>query len=206
LEFSEVLRHRRMVRAYRDEPVPPDLVDRIIDAGRRAPSAGYTQGVSFVVLEGVEQTAPFWGAIARTPTPEPGSRVDDLQGAPVVILPLSHRDAYLARYSEPDKVALGRATVAGWPVPMWDVDAAFATMAMLLAATDAGLGALFFGIFQGEDRLAAALGIPEGHQPIGAIALGWPADVDRPSGSLQRGRRPRTDTVHYGRWGDVRNR
>ena len=57
----------------------------------------------------------------------------------------------MRRYAEPDKAAtgLGR-SAAAWPVPYWTVDAAFAVMTLLLAAEDAGLGALFFGVFQGE--------------------------------------------------------
>jgi nitroreductase len=84
-------------------------------------------------------------------------------------------------------------------VPYWLVDTAFASMLILLTASDAGLGALFFGIFQGERELLEALGVPDGYQPIGAIALGWPAP-DRPSPSLKRGHRPVEEVIHRGHW------
>jgi len=65
---------------------------------------------------------------------------------------------------------------------------------------DAELGALFFGIFSGERDLLAALGVPDEYRPIGAVAIGYPAAADRPSGSVGRGRRPVGDVVHRGRW------
>lgn len=189
-----------MVRSFADRPVPRRLVDEVLDAGLRAPSAGFTQGWSFVVLEGSEQTGRFWALTTPPADPLPGGRFARLRAAPVVIVPLADKQAYLARYAEPDKAGSGLDREQTWSVPYWDVDTAFATMSMLLAATDAGLGALFFGIFQGEGPLLAELGVPEGCRAIGAVALGWPAALDPPSPSLARGRRPRAETVHYGRW------
>jgi len=201
LEFTDAVRHRRMVRSYTDQAVSRELVDTILDAARRAPSAGHTQGFAFVVLEGQSQTSLFW-ELTSTPTQAPpaGGRFDRLRAAPVIILPLCHEAAYLARYSEPDKAGAGLERSERWPMPYWAIDTAFAAMTMLLAATDAGLGALFFGIFTGEEALLAALGIPDGYRPIGAVTLGWPAENDPRSPSLARGRRPRTETIHYGRW------
>jgi nitroreductase len=199
LEFAEVVRRRRMVRTYTDRPVPRELVDRILDAGRRAPSAGFSQGWAFVVLEGDEQTASFW-ALTAPAGRGPGAQWDRLRHAPVVIIPLAHRQAYLDRYAEPDKAGLGLDRAESWRVPFWLVDAAFATMSMLLAATDAGLGALFFGLGGGESELLTHLGVPAGYEPIGAIALGWPAEHDSRSPSLARGLRARSEVVHFGRW------
>ena len=125
-----------MVRTYTDRPVPRELVDRILDAGRRAPSAGFSQGWAFVVLEGHDQTAPFW-ALTAPAGRGPGAQWDRLRHASVVIIPLAHRQAYLDRYAEPDKAGLGLDRAESWRVPFWLVDTAFATMAMLLAATDA---------------------------------------------------------------------
>src|SRR4051794_37673623 len=50
MEFSEVVKKRRMVRNFTNEPVAPDQIERILDLARRAPSAGYTQGQSFIVV------------------------------------------------------------------------------------------------------------------------------------------------------------
>jgi nitroreductase len=203
LELADVIRRRRMVRRFTDGPVPRRLVDGIVDAGLRAPSAGFSQGTAVLVLEGPDQTPDFWRLIERSPdgtAPVPGGRREGMRTAPVIVIPLSDKGAYLARYSEPDKAGLGMDREEGWPVPYWDVDAAFSAMAMLLAATDAGLGAVFFGIFHGERALLDHLGVPAGVRPIGAIALGWPAADDHRSPSLDRGRRDRAERVHYGRW------
>lgn len=199
MELGDVVRRRRMVRAFTDDPVAPELVDRLLDLARRAPSAGNSQGWHFVVLEGPEQTARFWDVTL------PAERRDrfgwpDLLRAPVLVLPIADPDAYVARYAEPDKAATGLGVDRrAWPVPYWVVDTAFATMTLLHAVVDAGLGALFFGIFREEDRLLRELGVPEGLRPIGAVAIGHPAP-DAPGRSAQRPRRPLDEVVHRGGW------
>jgi nitroreductase len=199
LDFAEVIRRRRMVRAFADRAVPRALVDVVLDAGLKAPSAGFSQGWAFVVLQGPAETAAFWELTAPAVAPA-GARWERIRDAPVVILPLAHRQAYLDRYAEPDKAGRGLERAEAWTVPYWLVDTSFATMSMLLAATDAGLGALFFGLARDGRQLLDHLGVPPGYEPIGAVALGWPGDGDVPSASLARGRRARTETVHYGRW------
>ena len=89
-----------------------------------------------------------------------------------------------------------------WPAPYWTIDAAMAVMTLLLAAEDAGLGALFFGVFHGEARSAPALGVPEHLELLGAIALGWPLeDGATPVGaSARRPRRRSAEIIHRGGW------
>lgn len=197
MEFAEAVRRRRMVRNFTGEPVEREVVDGILDLARRAPSAGYTQGFAFLVLEGPEQVDRFWDATFPAAERE-GFRWPGLFTAPVIVLPCSSKAAYLDRYAEPDKGWTDR-DESRWPVPYWDVDCAFATMTLLLGAIDAGLGALFFGIFGGLAELRGAFDIPEAFTPIGAVALGHPAP-DEPSPSLARGRRSWEDTIHHGRW------
>src|SRR2546421_1073765 len=195
MEFQDVIRQRRMVRNFANRPIPPEVLDRILDNARRAPSAGFSQGIGFLVLEGPEQVGRFWDA--TFPRAERHAfRWPGLFRAPVIVLPCSHKQVYLDRYAEPDKGWTDR-DEGRWPVPYWDIDTAFATMAILLSATDAGLGALFFGLFTGLPELRAVFGLPEAVAPIGAVALGWPAP-DEPSPSLARGRRPRNEVVHRG--------
>lgn len=188
-----------MVRSFEDRPVPPAVLERVLDATRRGPSAGFSQGFDLVVLEGAEQTALYWETTTTARWRERAPRRAGLLGAPVVLLPVADRDAYLARYGEADKRGSGLEREEAWPVPYWTVDTAFAVMLGLLAAVDEGLGALFMGIFRGEAELVAALGIPDGRRPIGAVVLGWPAP-DRPSPSAARGRRPAAEVIHRGRW------
>ena len=88
---------------------------------------------------------------------------------------------------------------ANWPVPYWWVDAGASLMLILLAAVDEGLAAGFLGSHR-LPELQAELSIPSDMVPIGVVTVGHPAP-DRRSGSLARGRRPRTDVVHHERWG-----
>ena len=200
MELSEVIRRRRMVRSYEDRPVDPAELRRVLDAATRAPSAGFTQGWELVVLQGADETERFWRH--TLPPPERAAfRWPGLLRAPVLVLPLASPEPYLVRYAEGDKAGSGLHEAGAWPVPYWEVDCAFATMLLILAAVDAGLGALFFAIFRGEAELLAELGVPEGYRPIGAVALGHPAADDRRSSSLARGRRPVEHVAHFGRWG-----
>lgn len=193
-----MIRRRRMVRSYDGRPLDPAVVDRLLAAAVRAPSAGFTQGWAFVVLEGPDQTERFW---SRTLPPgrRDGFQWPGLLRAPVLVLPLASPQAYRDRYAEPDKGSTPP-DEQEWPVPYWDVDCAFATMLLLLAAVDEGIGALFFALPRGHDELLADLGVPPGLHPIGAVALGHPAGDDRPSSSLARGRRPVDQVVHRGGW------
>jgi nitroreductase len=199
MEFGEVVRRRRMVRRFDGRQPPREVLDGVLAYATRAPSAGFAQGVDLVVLDDAGQLDRFWRVTtdpARWPRPL-GAR----SGAPLVVLVLSSRQAYLDRYAEPDKAGLGLDAEEGWPLPYWDLDAAMAAMLLLLAAVDAGLGAWFFGVFHGEQRLLRDLGVPVGHRLVGAVALGYPAPGERPVGSATRRRRRGLDeVVHRGHW------
>ena len=200
MEFADVVRRRKMIRDFEERPVPDDVLDRILDTGRRAPSAGYSQGFDFLVLSGPDQTRRYWDITL----PEPRRAEFGLPGllaAPVLVLPITDKQRYLDRYREPDKAPAGLQQEEAWPVRYWDVDTGFAAMLILLAVVDEGLGALFFGIFQEEERLLDELGVPAGHHPIGTIALGYPkVGPQPPSSASKRPRRPLDEVVHRGRW------
>ena len=196
MEFQEVVRRRRMVRNFDDRPLERDVVDRIVANGLRAPSAGFTQGWAFLVLEGRDETEQYWGATFADADARRRFRWQGLFSVPLLIVVLSHKDAYIDRYAEPDK-GVDRSEQR-WPVPYWDVDAGFAALLMSLTAVDAGLGALFFAVSE-HDRLRAAFGVPDAYTPIGTVAIGHPLP-DEPSRSLARGRKPLDAVVHRGRW------
>ncbi|HEX4775769.1 MAG TPA: nitroreductase family protein [Acidimicrobiia bacterium] len=201
MEFQDVVRRRRMVRSFEPEPVPRDTLERILENALHAPSAGFTQGYAFLVLEGAEETVRFWDATFPDPAQRARFRYPRLFDAPVIVVPLSSENAYVERYAEPDKGVTDR-RASFWPVPYWHIDAGFATMLMLLTAVDTGLGALFFGIFPEHlDAFRAAFAVPDDMTPIGAVALGVPARDDPPSPSLRRGRKPLEAVVHRGMWG-----
>jgi nitroreductase len=85
-------------------------------------------------------------------------------------------------------------------VPYWFGDAAFATMALLLRATEAGLGACFLGSFRGEEALLGALGVPPDWRLFGTVLLGYPDGADHRSPSLSRPGPSAATRVHRGRW------
>jgi nitroreductase len=197
MELREAIRRRRMVRRFDPRPVPGELLDRVLESALHAPSAGFSQGLDLVVLRGAQAVAGFWRATADPARDRPYSTAEPA----AIVLVLSNRQAYLDRYAAPDKAGLGMDVEAGWPLPYWDLDAAMAAMLLLLAAVDAGLGGWFMGVFHGEAELLAGLGVPPGRRLIGAVALGWPAAGDRPSGSPRtRRRRTFAEVVHYDRW------
>jgi nitroreductase len=198
LELSDAIRTRRMVRAFDGRPVAPDVVDGLIDLARRAPSAGNTQPWRFVVLEG-HQTARLWD-VTLPAERRAGFRWQGLLDAPVVVVPVVAPGAYAERYTEADKQATGLGEgVAAWPVPYWWVDGGMAVHGLLLAAVDAGLGALFYGLFEHEAAALAALGVPDGWRALGAVALGWAASGE-PGRSAGRPRPPLSSVIHRGGW------
>jgi nitroreductase len=204
MEFQEVVRRRRMVRRYDpDRPVDPIVVDRMLDNAVHAPSAGFSQGWAFLVLDAPADVDRFWAA--TTPESSDGSAsnrwLDGMRTAPVVIVPLSHKDAYLDRYAQDDKGWSDR-DEARWPVPYWHVDTGMAALLILQTAVDAGLGACFFGM--PPDRVGAfraEFGVPEGYMPIGAITVGHRvADAGAKGSPSRRARRTPEEVVHRGGW------
>lgn len=186
-----------MVRSFEDRPIDRALVERIVANAQRAPSAGFSQGWAFLVLDGKEETARYWDAL----WPRPGRERfgwPDLFNAPLLVVCLSHKMAYLRRYAEPDK-GWTDMDERRWPVPYWDIDTGMAALLVLQTAVDAGLGAVFFGVSD-QEKLRAAFGIPQGYTAIGTVAVGHPRPSDRPSPSLRRGHRPAEEVIHRGRW------
>lgn len=200
MEFREVVRRRRMIRRYADRLVDPAVVDRMLEHAVRAPSAGFSQGWAFLRLDTPDDVARFW--TATSPDPDASdSWLDGMRTAPVVIVPLSHKDAYLDRYAEPDKGWEDRAEDR-WPVPYWHIDTGMAALLILQTAVDEGLGACFFGIPPEQiEPFRAAFGVPESYRPIGAITVGHRLPDTGVAGSAaRRTRKDPGDVVHRGRW------
>ncbi len=207
VEFDEVIRKRRMVRAFTAERLDPGVTERVLKAANRAPSAGFSQGYALLVLDQPDQLAPFW-ELALASDDEDDSETDDdraafagLVNAPLVVVPLSCKDVYLDRYARQDKGWTDR-DESRWPVPYWDIDTGFMALLMLLAAVDEGLGALFFGILPAQiPSFRELYGVPQAYQPIGAVAIGHPDPAaDRGGSSRVIGRRSLEDLVHRGHW------
>ncbi len=191
MEFQEVVRRRRMVRTFTTEPVPQAALDRILGNAVRGPSAGFSQGQSFLVLTEAADLERFWAvageAIAST-----------ARSAPLVIVPMSCKRVYLDRYAQPDKGWTDR-DEARWPVPFWHIDTGMAALLILQTAVDEGLGAVYFGIVpEAVAPFRAAFGVPGDNEPIGAIVIGY--DAETAKRDLRSRRRDRDDVVHHGRW------
>jgi nitroreductase len=203
MEFADVIRKRKMVRAYTDEPVAPEARDRILRAANRAPSAGFSQGYALLILEGADQLRPFWELLSAYHGDEAaaGPSFEPVTHAPLVVVPLSCKDVYLDRYARQDKGWTDR-DEAHWPVPYWDIDTGFTALLMLLAAVDEGLGALFFGIPPHQiPDFRALYAVPDRYLPIGAVAIGHPDPASDQGGSGGKiKRRTLDDLVHRGRW------
>jgi len=191
MEFQDVVRKRRMVRKFRaDRPVPRESLDRILRNATRGPSAGFSQGQAFLVLEG-EDLAKFW---------ELRPMNNGVSTAPLVIVPFACKNVYLDRYAEPDKGWTDR-DESRWPVPFWHIDTGMAALLILQTVVDEGLGALYFGIVpENVGPFRELYGVPEDHEPIGAIAIGYSDEPEQSGSPKKRGRRSTDDVVHYGRW------
>jgi nitroreductase len=196
MDFNDVVLKRRMVRHFTAEPVAPEVIDRILDLARHAPSAGFTQGQSFVVVtepETKQAIARLCGEeeyIARGFHPF-------ISGAPVLVIPCTSEAAYHRRYQEPDKVQDDGNEII-WPVPYWHMDVGCAVMIVLLATVNEGLAAGFAGTHD-LDALRALLDIPAEVTPVGVIPIGHRAP-DTPSPSLKRGRTSDATYLHHERW------
>ncbi len=198
MQFQDVVDRRRMVRNYSADPVDSQVVERMLTNALHAPSAGFSQGWAFLLLDTPADIARFW--TSATPSAEgDDSWSEGMRRAPVIVVPLSHKQAYLDRYAAPDKGWTDRDETR-WPVPYWDIDTGMAALLMLLTATDAGFGACFFGIPpERTTSFRREFGVPNAYTSIGAITVGHRAP-DTLSPSLRRGRRPVADVVHRGRW------
>jgi nitroreductase len=171
METWDAIRSRRNVRAYADRAIADDHLDRILEAGRRAPSASNTQPWDFVLVTekpDLEELSLVWkaaGHVARS-------------AATIVIVAPIADDPRRDRLIEYD---LGQATLQ-----------------MAVTAADLGIGSGHAAIGD-QDRLRRLLGTPRDRRGAYLLALGYPAD--RPLAPLTKiNRRPFEEVVHRGRW------
>jgi nitroreductase len=171
METWDAIRARRNVRSYEPRAIPDADVDRVLEAGWRTPSASNRQKWDFVVVTDrgqLQELSTVWMGARHVA----GSAV-------TVVLVLS--DPESERYRLIDQYDLGQAT-----------------MSMMLAAADLGIGSGHSAVGD-QDACRRILGIPEGHFCAYMVALGYPAD--RPLRPISRiDRRPLTEVVHRGRW------
>ncbi|UDY23212.1 nitroreductase family protein [Nocardioides sp. Kera G14] len=204
MDFQDVVRRRRMVRRYTASPVAETSLTRILDNAVRAPSAGFSQGWSFLVLSTPEDVSRYWEIFRGDAEWEADGWLRGMMTAPVLVIPCSSKAAYLSRYAEPDKGWTDLSDDAvreKWPMPFWHMDTAMAVQNMLLTVVDEGLGACYFGIpprHLGEVR--EAFGIPDEWDPIGVVSIGHPDTGGAQGSPRRRTRKAVAEVVHRGRW------
>jgi FMN reductase [NAD(P)H] len=202
MEFRELLRRRRMVRAYEPEPIPHETLERIMSTIRRAPSAGFSQGQRLIVVTDSGTRRRIADLAGESYYVEQGFE-PWISGAAALIVVCTREEDYHDRYRQPDKLD-AEGTETEWPVPYWYVDAGKAAMLLLLAAADEGFGAGVFGVpTDSADELRETLSLPEDIAIVEIVTLGKPGrdDVsDRLSSRGTRARKPLDELVRWERW------
>ncbi len=198
MEFREILRKRRMHRAFLPDPLPAEQIERVAGVIRRAPSGGFSQGGSIVVVTDEAKRSAIAAAFGDEHYSRNGRNY--IADAPVLLVISANESLYHARYNEADKLAATGGTEVTWPVPFWFVDAGALMMLVLLAAIDEGLASAFIGHPDQKRIFDELVGLPEEVVPIGLALIGKPGE-DPPAGSRLKDRqRARDDLVHWGRW------
>jgi nitroreductase len=190
MDLTKTVLSRKMVRAFKRDPVSPEKLERILSLAQHYPSAGYSQEVAYVVVTDKEKR-------------EKVMKLRNLRSnAPVLLIPCVSEKIVHDRYREPDKIRSGGKEI-DWPIPFWYFDVGCSCMLVFLAAVNEGLAAAFagsVGIFK-PGILRKELGIPEHYEPVGVLSIGYPDyGKDVPSPSLKRGRRLLKDFAHYEKW------
>ncbi|MGI9641689.1 MAG: nitroreductase family protein [Acidimicrobiia bacterium] len=200
MDFKDVARKRRSIRRYTPTLPDPALVDELIDSARRAPTAGFSQGIDFLVIDDPDDMAAFWRLTAAPDEPM-ADTADSAGDPPMLVIVWSDPQRYLSRYSAEDKIEFGLDKADAWPVRFWDVDAGMAAMQLQLAAVNEGLATWFFGIAYGEAEVRERFGVPSDRMMTGVVALGYRDQAETPTGSgTTRKRRPLHEQLHRNGW------
>jgi nitroreductase len=199
MDFESVIRRRRSVRKYQQVVPSRAVIDRVVDIARRAPTAGFAQGVDFLMLDDPTAVAEFY-AITTHPDRELPEDLLDAQ-PPVLVVVWSDPQRYLSRYSAADKARFGLQDPDRWAVKFWDIDAAMAAMQLQLAAVNEGLDTWFFGIAHGAAQMRDRFGVPDDRNLIGVIGIGYRTEDEVAFGSgATRPRRPLDEQLHHNGW------
>jgi nitroreductase len=171
METWDAIRARRNVRSYTEEPIEAGVLERIVEAGWRAPSASNRQHWDFVVVterERLKELATVW---------QGARHIAGAAAAIALVVPEPPDE----RVRVVDSYDLGQATYA-----------------IMIAAADLGIGTGHSSVGD-QEKARAILGVPEDHQVAFLIGLGHPAD--RPLAPIAKpDRRPFDEVVHRERW------
>ncbi|MGC8480517.1 MAG: nitroreductase family protein [Acidimicrobiales bacterium] len=201
MEFHEVLRRRKMIRSFRpDQPQLEEEVSAVFTDATHIPTAGFSQGVEWLVLTRPEDKEAFFTLITTPQWRATNTSHRGMQHASAVGILLADERRYVERYRAPDKKYANWKSASDWPAPFWYVDAGAAMMTALLSAVDHDLGASVLAIDRGQDELRATFSIPEELHLVVAVLLGIPAESWSPGSSSRRSRRNPDSLVHRHRY------
>jgi nitroreductase len=198
MEFRDILSRRRMHRAFLPESLPEDQIERIAGVIRRAPSGGFSQGGSIVVVTDESKRHEIARAFGDEHYSPRGRNY--IADAPVHMIISANESLYHARYNEADKLASTGGVEVTWPVPYWFVDAGALMMLVLMAAIDEGLASAFIGHPDQKRIFDDLLALPEDVVPIGLALIGKPGEAPPAGSRLKERQRAKDDLVHRDRW------
>lgn len=170
MEFSKLVQTRYSVRKFQNTPIPQDVLDRILEAGRIAPSASNRQPQRILVIRSTEAREKL-----KPCTP---CHFD----APVILLACCDRSAGKEKIGS--EVDFGR------------VDVSIALTQIMLTATDLGVGTVWVGMFD-PAKLRAAFHVPKQYEIVSLMPMGYPAEDAAPNARLHNARYPMEHMVTY---------
>jgi nitroreductase len=187
-----------MHRAFLPDPLPREQIERIASVIRHAPSGGFSQGGSIVIVTDEERRR----AIARAFGDEHYSTEgrNFVADAPVHMIVSANEALYHARYNEADKLNATGGVEVTWPVPYWFVDAGALMMLVLEAAIDEGLASAFIGHPDQKRIFDELVGLPEDVVPIGLALIGKPGESPEIGSRLRSRRRRLDDLIRWEHW------
>ena len=172
--FASVVKRRGMIRKYEDKPVPDEAVKKLLQYAVRAPSAGNLQPWEFVIVRDPDVRAKLAKAAMNQ---------NSVVTAPVIIATCANIQRMGEKYGT-------RGSFYSL------VDTSFASLLILLGATEQGLGACFVGSYDSEE-VAKILQLPNHIRPVGLITIGYPAEQPRKPGNKKI---PLDKLIHKNTW------
>ncbi len=173
MDFEEILRKRHMTRVFKKDEVNEETIYKIIRNAARAPSAGHLQPWDFIVV----RSKPTKEKLAKAALDQ-----SFIVQAPVVVITCANTQRSAAIYG--DRGATFYSIV----------DAAFASLTLLLTVTNLGLAACFVGAYN-DQEVSKILKLPSHVRPVGIIPIGYGAE---PAKKLER--LPTEKLIHYEKW------
>lgn len=170
MDLNDAIMNRRSIRKYKDKEIDDNLINKIVEAGIWAPSAGDLQAWEVIVVKGEQ---------SKTNLCICGYLRDFIAEAPIILVICAHTQKSGAFYGE-----RGRELYC-------IQDAACATQNMLLKIHELGLSACWIGSFE-EESVSEKMEIPKGVRPVAMIPIGYPDENPVPPP-----RREIKECIHY---------